>query len=316
MYYWERGKNEGPPLIVIAGPTGVGKTALSVRLAKEIGGEVISADSMQIYRDMDIGTAKVTKEEMQGVPHHLIDVLDPRENYDVTRFKAMAEEAVSSVYERGHIPIVCGGTGFYIQALVYGIDFEDEDKARMVGFRERLYKEALEKGRAEIHERLREIDPVSYERIPANNLKRVVRALEYHELHKEPISAHNEKVRKERKSPYDLRYFALVDERERLYERINRRVDLMMEEGLLREVKKLKEMGVGRDRTSMQAIGYKELRSFLEGEMSLSEAVEEIKKNSRHYAKRQLTWLRRERDVIMINISETGDILDELRKHI
>ena len=304
-----------PRLVVIAGPTGVGKTKASVRLAKKLGGEVVSADSMQIYKGMDIGTAKVTKEEMDGVPHHLIDILEPWENYDVTRFKAMAGEAVKGILERGHLPIVCGGTGFYIQALLYDIDFGAEEGPD-IRLRKELTELAERKGRDRVHELLKEIDPVSYEKIPANNLKRVIRAIEYHKLHGEPISAHNERERVKRESPYDFRFFALTDDRARLYERIDKRVERMMEQGLLSEVKGLKELGIPEGCTSMQAIGYRELIRYLRGELSLSEAVEEIKKNSRHYAKRQLTWLRRERDVIEINISETGDVIDGFEKNL
>ena len=344
MYYWENESCIKPPLIVIAGPTGVGKTAASVRLASEISGEIVSADSMQVYKHMDIGTAKVTKEEMQGVPHHLIDILEPYEDYDVTRFKEMAKAAVSDITARGHIPILCGGTGFYIQALLYDIDFTEEDEeAREASeaIRTRYYKEAEERGRVFVHERLKAIDPLSYERIPANNLKRVVRALEFYELHGEPISAHNDReAEKTKKSPYDYRFFALTDDRARLYERIDKRVDRMMEAGLLSEVERLRAMGIPADATSMQAIGYRELMHFLdemekqEGHLGLdpetegagdaessrsellSGAIDEIKKNSRHYAKRQLTWLRRDKNVIMINISETGDVVDELKEHL
>lgn len=315
MSHTEHGNLIKPRLVVIAGPTGVGKTAASVRLAKKLGGEVVSADSMQIYKGMDIGTAKVTKEEMDGVPHHLIDILDRRENYDVTRFKAMAGEAVKGILERGHLPIVCGGTGFYIQALLYDIDFGAEEGPD-ISLRKELTELADIEGRDRVHELLKEIDPVSYEKIPANNLKRTIRAIEYHKLHGEPISAHNEREREKRESPYDFRFFALTDDRARLYERIDKRVDRMMEQGLLSEVKGLMELGIPEGRTSMQAIGYRELIRYLRGELSLSEAVEEIKKNSRHYAKRQLTWLRRERDVIEINISETGDVIDGFEKYL
>ncbi len=317
-YYWQENKTGKPPLIVIAGPTGVGKTKASVRLSKEIDGEVISADSMQVYRDMDIGTAKVRREEMQGIPHHLIDILEPWENYDVTRFKELAVKAATEILERGHIPVVCGGTGFYIQALLYDIDFtEERDQELSAAIRSRYYEEAECFGRERVHERLRAIDPLSYERIPANNLKRVVRALEFYEVHGEPISLHNDReLKKHEQSPYDYRFFALTDERSRLYERINSRVDDMMEAGLLSEVERLVKLGVPDTATSMQAIGYRELIRHIRGELNLSEAVELIKKNSRHYAKRQLTWLRRDTNVIEIDISNTGDVQDGFRKYI
>ncbi len=317
-YFWEDENCIKPPLIVIAGPTGVGKTKASVRLAKRIGGEIISADSMQVYRHMDIGTAKVTREETEGVPHHLIDVMDPGQDYDVTMFKDMAKQAAKDIRSRGHIPIVCGGTGFYIQALIYDIDFTEEtERERSEEIRRRYYEEAEKLGREAVHERLRTIDRASYDSIPAGNLKRVVRALEFYEIHGEPISAHNERERQKRgSSPYDCRFFALTDDRQRLYERIDERVDRMMEQGLLEEARRLFELGIPEGSTCMQAIGYKELLAHLRGELSLEEAIEEIKKDSRHYAKRQLTWLRREKDVIEINISETGDVIDEFEKYL
>ena len=284
-----------PRLVVIAGPTGVGKTKASVRLAKKLGGEVVSADSMQIYKGMDIGTAKVTKEEMDGVPHHLIDILEPWENYDVTRFKAMAGEAVKGILERGHLPIVCGGTGFYIQALLYDIDFGAEEGPD-IRLRKELTELAERKGRDRVHELLKEIDPVSYEKIPANNLKRVIRAIEYHKLHGEPISAHNEREREKRKSPYDFRFFALTDDRAKLYERIDRRVDRMMEQGLLGEVRALAAQPGVQGGTALAAIGYKEFLPLLRGEGSLPDAVAAVKQASRRYAKRQRTWFYRHAD--------------------
>lgn len=318
VYFWEDKSCIRPPLIVIAGPTGVGKTRASVRLAKKIGGEIISADSMQVYRHMDIGTAKVTKEEMEGVPHHLIDVIEPGVDYDVTMFKDMAKRAAGDILSRGHIPIVCGGTGFYIQALIYDIDFTEETDCELSEkIRRRYYEEAERLGRAAVHERLKDIDRSSYDSIPANNLKRVVRALEFYEVHGEPISVHNEReMLKRSSSPYDCRFFALTDDRQKLYERIDKRVDRMMEQGLLKEARMLLELGIPEGSTCLQAIGYKELLAHLRGELSLEEAVEEIKKHSRHYAKRQLTWLRREKDVIEINISETGDVIDEFEKNL
>ena len=317
-YYWQDEKTGRPPLIVIAGPTAVGKTEAAIRLSEEIGGEIISADSMQVYRGMDIGTAKVRPSEMRGIVHHLINILDPWESYDVTRFKELAKEAAQGIASRGHIPVVCGGTGFYIQALLYDIDFtEEQDQERSLAIRRRYTEEAERFGRDQVHERLRDIDPLSYERIPANNLKRVIRALEFYELHGEPISLHNDReLEKRSHSPYDFRFFALTDERSALYGRIDRRVDEMMRAGLLSEVKKLLSLGVPDTATSMQAIGYRELRSYLRGEIGLEIAVELIKKNSRHYAKRQLTWLRRDPNVIEIDISRIGDVQDGIRKYI
>jgi len=289
------------PLVILAGPTAVGKTELSIRLAKDIGGAVISADSMQVYRYMDIGSAKVMPHEMDSVPHYLIDCLEPSEEFNIVRFQQMAQAALEEIYALGQIPIIAGGTGFYIQALLYDVDFtaQDADEA----FREELAALARAQGNHVLHEKLRDIDPVSYETIHENNSKRVIRALEYYHLTGQPISEHNEQER-EKPSPYDFAYFVLTDERQHLYDRIDRRVDAMMEKGLLDEVKKLYEMGYRRDMVSMQGLGYKELLDYLEGKCSLEDAVYIIKRETRHFAKRQLTWFRRERDVIWFDKSE------------
>ena len=300
-----------PRLVVIAGPTGVGKTKASVRLAKKLGGEVVSADSMQIYKGMDIGTAKVIKEEMDGVPHHLIDILEPWENYDVTRFKAMAGEAVKGILERGHLPIVCGGTGFYIQALLYDIDFGAEEGPD-IRLRKELTELAERKGRDRVHELLKEIDPVSYEKIPANNLKRVIRAIEYHKLHGEPISAHNEREREKRESPYDFRFFALTDDRAKLYERIDRRVDRMMECGLLQEAEALYPY---RNLNALNTVGYKELFSYIDGTFTLEEAVERIKGNTRRYARKQMTWLKKDGSVVWFPANDKCAIMDYISQY-
>lgn len=286
------------PLIILTGPTASGKTALSVELAKRIGGEIISADSMQVYRHMDIGSAKVTKEEMDGVPHHLIDVLDPDDAFNVTVFQQMAKEAMKKIYENGHIPIIAGGTGFYIQALLYDIDFTENDGD--MEYRSSLEKLAKEKGAEVLHERLKEVDPASAEAIHANNVKRVIRALEFYEKTGKKISEHNEEERK-KESPYHFAYYVLNMDRGRLYERIDLRVDRMIENGLAAEVEKLKEMGCTRDMVSMQGLGYKEILDFLSGEQSLEEAVYIIKRDTRHFAKRQLTWFKREKEVTWID---------------
>ena len=285
-------------MVVLTGPTAVGKTELSIRLAEALDGEIISADSMQVYKKMDIGTAKIRKEEMGGIPHHLIDVLDPAEEFNVVRFQEMAKEALAGIYERGKIPLVVGGTGFYIQGLLYDIDFtrEEQDKS----FRERLQKKAEEEGAGAVHQMLEKVDSVSAGKIHPNNVKRVIRALEFYHLNGRPISEHNEEEAR-KKSPYQSAYFVLNQERQTLYERINRRVDLMMEEGLIGEVKSLVEEGYGRNLVSMQGIGYKEVFDYLEGEISLEETTERIKKDTRHFAKRQLTWFGREKEVIMID---------------
>ena len=286
------------PLVVLTGPTAVGKTKLSIDLAKALGGEIISADSMQVYKHMDIGSAKITEKEMDGVPHHLIDVLSPFEEFHIVRFQEIAKKAVEDIYSRGRIPVFVGGTGFYIQAVTKDIDFTEgeEDKE----YREELSRLAAEKGNEFLHEMLRNIDPKSAEEIHANNVKRVIRALEFYKENGFPISQHNEE-QKQNETPYNLAYFVLNAPRELLYERIDRRVDEMMENGLMEEVQKLKDMGCRRDMTSMQGLGYKEILSFLEGEVPLEEAVRILKRDTRHFAKRQLTWFRRESDVIWVD---------------
>lgn len=289
------------PLIILTGPTAVGKTELSIRLAKAVNGEIISADSMQVYRYMDVGTAKITAEEMQGVPHHLIDVLEPSEDFNVFLFKEMAEKALENIYKKGKIPVVTGGTGFYIQALLYDINFDDTDADS--DFRTEMYRLAEEKGNEYVHGLLKEVDPVSASEIHFNNIKRVIRALEYHNQTGKKISEHNEEQR-QNESPYNFLYLVLNDDREKLYERINKRVDLMFENGLTKEVDRLIEMGCHLDMTSMKAIGYREFFDYYDGNADLSMVRENIKTDTRHFAKRQLTWFRREKDVTMVNVNE------------
>ena len=292
------------PLIILAGPTAVGKTSLSIRLAKETGGEIISADSMQVYRHMDIGSAKIMKEEMEGVPHYLVDVLEPEEEFNVVRFQQMAKEAAERIWEKGKIPLVVGGTGFYIQALLYDIDFTENDGDE--SYRRQLEQKASdEEGASELYEMLKTVDPKAAQEIHPRNIKRIIRALEFYHQTGKKISEHNE-TQRQRESPYNYAYFVLTDERSRLYERIDRRVDLMMEQGLLDEVRYLKERGVRKDSTAMQGLGYKELYAYLEGEYPLDEAVRIIKRDTRHFAKRQLTWFKRERDVIWADKSVIG----------
>lgn len=289
------------PLIILTGPTAVGKTAASIGLAKAVGGEIISADSMQVYRQMDIGSAKITKDEMQGIPHYLVDVLDPEEAFNVVRFQELAKEAMEEIFRNGHIPIVVGGTGFYIQALLYDIDFTENDSD--LSFREELEKKAGEEGAESLHALLEKADPQAAAQIHPHNVKRVIRALEFNRKTGQKISEHNEKER-QKESPYNFAYFVLTDDRKALYERIDRRVDKMMEQGLLEEVRRLKDRGLPRDSVSMQGLGYKELFAYLEGEYPLEEAVRIIKRDTRHFAKRQLTWFRRERDVVWIDRQE------------
>ena len=286
-------------LIILTGPTAAGKTALSIRLAKAVGGEIISADSMQVYRHMDIGSAKVTHEEMDGVCHHLIDVLEPDEEFHVVKFQEMAKKAIKEIYDKGKIPILVGGTGFYIQSVLYDIDFtqtdEDED------FREQLENLAREKGNEVLFERLRRIDPKACENLHPNNVKRVIRAIEFYEKSGgKRISEHNEEQH-EKPSPYCYTYFVLTDDRAVLYEKINKRVDNMLADGLVEEVKRLKEMGCSKDLVSMQGLGYKEILDYLEGACTLEDAVYRIKRDTRHFAKRQITWFKRERDVIWVS---------------
>ena len=286
------------PLIVLTGPTAVGKTSLSISLAKAVNGEIISADSMQVYKGMDIGSAKIRKEEMQGVTHYLVDILEPEEEFHIVKFQELAKAALEEIYAKGKIPILVGGTGFYIQAVTRDIDFTQAEQE--TSYREELEQFAKEKGAEYLHEKLREVDSKSAENIHANNVKRVIRALEFYHQNGTPISEHNEE-QKQQTSPYNLVYFVLTAPREILYERIDRRVDQMMEEGLLEEVKSLRARGCHRGMVSMQGLGYKEILAYLEGEYPLEEAVRILKRDTRHFAKRQLTWFRREQDVIWVD---------------
>ena len=340
-----------PPMVILSGPTAVGKTKLSIALAKAIGGEIISADSCQVYRHMDIGSAKITEEEMQGIPHHMIDILEPWEEFSVAVFKEKCEQCLPGIYARGRIPIVTGGTGFYVQALLRDIDFgsggeaargstlaESDGSVDILSgsklieianavtesnptesvrtasggalaengtYRIHLEELAEQKGPQHLHDMLRKIDPVSAEAIHPNNRKRVIRALEFFHLTGEPISRHNERER-EKAPAYNACYFVLNDSRERIYENIGKRVDEMLCQGLVAEVERLREMGCHRGMVSMQGLGYKEILAYLEGEASLEEAVETIKRDTRHFAKRQLTWFRRERDVIWVDKGKFG----------
>ena len=289
------------PLVILTGATAVGKTKASIGLAKAIGGEIISADSMQVYKQMDIGSAKIKPSEMDGIPHYLVDILEPDEEFHVVLFQQMAKQAIQKIYEKGKIPILVGGTGFYIQAVLYDIDFSENEKD--TSYREELEKLAQTKGAEYLHDRLREVDEKSAQDIHANNVKRVIRALEYFHQTGEKISEHNEEQRK-KVSPYNFSYFVLNDERAHLYERINLRVDQMINEGLVREVQSLKEKGYTRDMVSMQGLGYKEMLDYLDNKCSLEEAVEIIKRDTRHFAKRQITWFKRESDVTWIDKKE------------
>ena len=293
----EKNNGKKPPLVIITGPTAVGKSAASVLLAKRIGAEIISADSMQVYRGMDIGTAKITPEEMAGVRHHLIDVLEPEEPFDVVRFQTLAREAIRQIIGRGKIPVLAGGTGFYIQAVLYDIDFSEEETDHSL--RRELEETAARIGKEAFHDLLKEVDPESAIAIPAGNVKRVVRALEYYRKNGKPISAHNQEQR-QKESVYNSVYFVLTDEREKIYARIDQRVDEMIRNGLPEEVAALRERGCTKEMISMQGIGYRQILDWLDGECTLEEACERVKKETRHFAKRQLTWFRREKDVIWL----------------
>lgn len=293
----DRTKTASRPLIILTGPTAVGKTALSIGLAKAVGGEIISADSMQVYRGMDIGTAKILPSEMQGVPHHLIDILDPAEPFHVAAFQEYCKHSIEEIYEKGHIPILVGGTGFYIQAVLYNIDFTQTDAD--TAYRKTLQQEAEEQGAEALHRKLLHVDPEAAEQIHPHNVKRVIRALEYYHQTGQKISAHNAEEQ-QKTSPYQFRYYVLSLPREILYQRINQRVDQMRQEGLEDEVRKLADAGCTREMVSMQGLGYKEILQAFDGEITLEEAYERIKQETRHFAKRQFTWFRRERDVIWL----------------
>ncbi|MBR4669865.1 MAG: tRNA (adenosine(37)-N6)-dimethylallyltransferase MiaA [Butyrivibrio sp.] len=288
-------------LIVLTGPTAVGKSKLSIELAKRIGGEIISADSMQVYKHMDIGTDKISVAKMDGVPHHLIDILEPDEPFNVFLFQKLVKEAIADISGRGKIPIIVGGTGFYIQAVLYDIDFTETDEDMTI--RTELESRASNGEIQALFNELKEIDPKSAEIIHANNVKRVIRALEYYKKTGRPISEHNEEQH-QRTSPYDFRYFVLTDDREVLYSRIDKRVDQMIEEGLEEEVRELLKLDIDRSATSMQGLGYREMIGYIDGEYDLDRAVYLIKRNTRHFAKRQLTWFRREKNVHWIDKRE------------
>lgn len=300
------------PLIILTGPTAVGKTSLSVRLARMAGGEIISADSMQVYKGMDIGSAKIMPEEMQGVRHYLIDELSPKEEFNVVKFQEYAKKYIEEIYARGRVPILTGGTGFYIQSVLYDIDFTETEENRE--YREYLEGLAKEKGPLFLHGELQKVDPLAAEQIHANNVKRVIRALEYFRETGEPISKHNEEERK-KESPYNFAYFVLNDRRDVLYDRINKRIDMMLEAGLIEEVKRLKEEGCTRNMVSMQGLGYKEILDYLDGRCTLEEAVYILKRDTRHFAKRQLTWFKRERDVIWVNKDEFSYSEEKILAH-
>lgn len=292
------------PLIILTGPTAVGKTSLSVALAEQIGGEIISADSMQVYRGMDIGTAKIMPEQMRGIPHYLIDEIEPQEDFNVVIFQKKCKQYMEQIYQRGKIPIIVGGTGFYIQAVLYDIDFTENQTD--TALRNKLETLARTKGVNALHQRLEAVDPSSARNIHPNNIKRVIRAIEYYEQTGKKISEHNE-TQRGRSSPYQFIYYVLSLPRPILYRRINHRVDIMREQGLVEEVRQLQERGCTREMVSMQGLGYKEILAAFDGRMTIDEAFEKIKLETRHFAKRQYTWFRRERDVTWIDKEDFED---------
>ena len=288
-------------LIVLTGPTAVGKTSLSIALAKAVDGEIISADSMQVYKYMNIGTAKITEEEKCGIPHFLIDELEPDEEFNVTIFKNKVMGYIEDIKSRGKVPIIVGGTGFYIQSVIYDINFNEYGDDSNVRKKYEAMAETL--GKSELHKKLALVDREYADSVSYNNVKKVVRALTFFEMTGEKLSDHNKRER-ERSSPFDFAYFVLTMDRKKLYERIDKRVDLMFDMGLVEEVKALMAKGYDKSLVSMQGIGYKEVIDYLSGKTSLEECIDIIKRDTRHFAKRQLTWFKREKVVTYIDKDE------------
>ena len=288
-------------LIVLTGPTAVGKTSLSIALAKAVDGEIISADSMQVYKYLNIGTAKITEEEKCGIPHFLIDELEPDEEFNVTIFKNKVMGYIEDIKSRGKVPIIVGGTGFYIQSVIYDINFNEYGDDSNVRKKYEAMAETL--GKSELHKKLALVDREYADSVSYNNVKKVVRALTFFEMTGEKLSEHNKRER-ERSSPFDFAYFVLTMDRKKLYERIDKRVDLMFDMGLVDEVKALMAKGYDKSLVSMQGIGYKEVIDYLNGKTSLEECIDIIKRDTRHFAKRQLTWFKREKVVTYIDKDE------------
>lgn len=297
-------------VVVIVGPTASGKTKLAIELAKRIGGEIVSCDSMQIYKYMDIGTAKPTKQEMSEVVHHMIDVVLPDEEFSVAKYKDMAEGCIEDILRRNKVPIVVGGTGLYANALIYNLDFKDT--VCNWEYRNKLEREALKYGNKYLHDKLKEIDKESYDRLHENDVKRIIRALEVYNFTGRTIT---QQTKESRESPpkYEYIVFGLSVDREELYKRINKRVDIMLENGLVNEVKNIVEFGYENTKTASSAIGYKEIFAWLKGECSYCDAVEKIKMESRRYAKRQITWFKRVENIHMIDMNrDVEDIVSQM----
>lgn len=292
-------------IIVIVGPTAVGKTYVSIELAKKLGTEIISADSMQIYKGMDVGTAKIKTEEMQGIKHHMIDMINPDDNYSVSDFKTEAEKNIDDMLSRGKTPVIVGGSGLYVNSLIYDLDFSNAKSNEKLRDYYTYYHQ--EHGEDALYEKLKKIDPESADKIHKNNVKRVIRALEVYDLTGKKFSETNTDIRK-KSSKYDFILIGLSMDRKILYERINQRVDKMIEDGLVEEVKSLLEKGFEKNLISMQAIGYKEIIEFLEGNITFEEAVNILKQNTRHFAKRQFTWFLKDENVKWFNIEDVNKI--------
>ena len=299
-------------LLILMGPTAVGKTAVSINLAKKLNGEIISADSMQIYKYMNIGTAKIQKDEMDGIPHYLIDIINPDDNFTVSDFKENANGYIKDINKSNKLPIVVGGTGLYINSLVYNLNFASVAPNNAI--RDKLENWANQHGNEYIHNILSQFDKESSERISINDRKRIIRALEIFETTGKTMSDYNKNFRTTN-DDYDLSMICLNMNRDKLYERINHRVDKMLEMGLIDEVKGILDMGYNKNLVSLQGIGYKEIIMYLENEYSLNEAIEKIKQGSRNYAKRQLTWFRRDNRIKWIDVDDYNNV-DDLTKAI
>ncbi|WP_028548520.1 tRNA (adenosine(37)-N6)-dimethylallyltransferase MiaA [Paenibacillus sp. UNC451MF] len=289
-----------PSLLVLVGPTAVGKTKLSLRLASEYGAEIISGDSMQVYRGMDIGTAKVTPEEQNGVPHHLIDIHDPDHPFSVAEFQERSRGLIQDIHNRGNLPFIVGGTGLYVESVCYDYQFSEVGSDDAYREEQRLYAE--KHGNEALWERLREVDPELAQRLHPNDQRRIIRALEVFHLTGERLSEQL-KVQK-KQSPYELCIVGLTMDRALLYKRIEERIDLMMEQGLLEEVQRLRDMGYGMQHISMQGLGYKEILGYLDGAATLEEAVFQLKQDTRRFAKRQLSWFRHMKDIEWVDVSD------------